>query len=68
MSGANGDDTNAWAWEDYGWSAFNRESNDHQFYGVNSTSSRYIKMYYAMTDKGGDFVMVSEFNAYEPAE
>lgn len=67
-SGANGDDTNAWAWEDYGWSAFNRESNDHQFYGVNSTSSRYIKMYYAMTDKGGDFVMVSEFNAYEPAE
>ena len=33
-----------------------------------ATMARYIKVYYAASDKGGNFVMVSEFNAYTPAE
>ena len=33
-----------------------------------ATTARYIKVYFAESDKGGNFVMVSEFNAYTPAE
>ena len=30
--------------------------------------ARYIKVYFSEKDKGGNFVMISEFNAYTPAE
>lgn len=66
---ASGTDPEAWGWVNHGWSSFDRESNRHQMFGLNdATTARYIKVYYAMEDKGGDFVMVSEFNAYTPAE
>ena len=68
-SAASGTDPNTWGWESHGWYAFDRESNRTQIFGMNdATTARYIKVYFAESDKGGNFVMVSEFNAYTPAE
>lgn len=58
-----------WNWTNQGWNPFDRNSNKHQLYGMPTLeNARYIKVYYAASDKGGNFVMVSEFNAYTPAE
>lgn len=58
-----------WNWTNQGWNPFDRDSDKHQLYGMpNPENARYIKVYYATSDKGGNFVMVSEFNAFTPAE
>lgn len=68
-SNAVGADPAAWNWTSQGWASFDRESNNNQLFGMSTPeSTRYIKVYFAESDKGGDFVMVSEFKAYEPAE
>lgn len=69
MSLANGNNPEGWTWTDQGWNAFNRSINDHQIFSARKQEkARYVKVYFAEEDKGGDFVMVSEFNVYEPAE
>ena len=69
QSEANGTDPDNWGWTDQGWNPFNRFINDHQIFSARTQEkARYIKVYFAEKDKGGDFVMVSEFNVYEPAE
>lgn len=66
---ATGANPSAWSWINQGWNSFDRNSNRHQLYGMSQAeNARYIKVYYAESDKGGNFVMVSEFNAYTPAE
>lgn len=66
---ASGADPNEWSWDNQGWYAFDRNVDRHQLFGMKEVrKARYIKAYFAETDKGGDFVMVSEFNAYTPAE
>lgn len=68
---ANATDSNpdAWGWVNHGWYSFDRDSNRTQMFGMkDATMARYIKVYYSTADKGGNFVMVSEFNAYTPAE
>lgn len=66
---ASGTDPNTWGWDNHGWYSFDRESDRTQLFGMkDATMARYIKVYYAASDKGGNFVMVSEFNAYTPAE
>lgn len=68
-SNASGSDPNEWGWTEQGWASFNRDTNNTQVFGMSKLeSSRYIKVYFAESDKGGDFVMISEFNAYKPAE
>lgn len=68
-SKASGSSPDDWNWTNQGWNPFDRNSNRHQMYGMpNAENARYIKVYYSTADKGGNFVMVSEFNAYTPAE
>ena len=68
-SKASGSSPDEWNWTDQGWNPFDRNSDRHQMYGMpEPESARYIKVYYSTADKGGNFVMVSEFNAYTPAE
>lgn len=68
-SNAIGADPNAWNWDNQGWYPFDRDSNKHQVYGMATPkTARYIKAYFAESDKGGNYVMISEFNAYTPAE
>ncbi len=68
-SAANGTNPDDWKWTNQGWNPFDRNSDAHQLFGMPTPEkSRYIKVYYAESDKGGNFVMVSEFNAYTPAE
>lgn len=68
-SAASGTDPNTWGWDNHGWYPFDRDSDRTQIFGLKgATTARYIKVYFAESDKGGNFVMVSEFNAYTPAE
>ena len=69
-SAANGTNADAWLWTNQGWSAFDVNSEDNQVIALqNPKSSRYIKAYFAETDKGtSDFTIIGEFNAYTPAE
>lgn len=68
-SEANGTNPEGWGWTVQGWNKFNNDINDHQiFSATKQEKARYVKVYFAEKDKGGDFVMVSEFNVYEPAE
>lgn len=68
-SDASGSSPDVWKWVNQGWYPFDRNSDRHQMFAMNEPqNTRYIKVYYAATDKGGNFVMVSEFNAYAPAE
>lgn len=66
---AAGTDPDGWNWTDQGWSPFDRYSDVHQLFGMQKVEkARYIKVYFSEKDKGGNFVMISEFNAYTPAE
>lgn len=66
---ATGSSPDEWNWTNQGWNPFDRNSDKHQMFGMPTPeNARYIKVYYASSDKGGNFVMVSEFNAYTPAE
>lgn len=66
---ASGASPDNWNWTSQGWAPFNRNSNNTQVFGMNQPEkARYIKVYFSEADKGGDFVMVSEFNAYTPDE
>lgn len=68
-SEANGTNPEGWGWTEQGWSKFNNKIDDHQVFSANKQEkARYVKVYFAEKDKGGDFVMISEFNVYEPAE
>lgn len=68
-SEANGTNPEGWGWTVQGWNKFNNEIDDHQiFSATKQEKARYVKVYFAEKDKGGDFVMISEFNVYEPAE
>lgn len=68
-SEANGTNPEGWGWTVQGWSKFNNKIDDHQvFSATKQEKARYVKVYFAEKDKGGDFVMISEFNVYEPAE
>lgn len=66
---ANGSSADDWGWTNQGWYPFDRNSDAHQLFGMKDVEkSRYIKVYFSEKDKGGNFVMISEFNAYTPAE
>ena len=66
---ANGSSPDEWGWVNQGWYPFDRNSDAHQLFGMTQVeNTRYIKVYFSEKDKGGDFVMISEFNAYTPAE
>lgn len=66
---ATGADPNDWQWDDLGWYPFDRNVDRHQLFAMKEVKkARYIKVYFAKSDKGGNFVMISEFNAYTPAE
>ncbi len=68
-SEANGTNPEGWGWTVQGWNKFNNKIDDHQvFSATKQEKARYVKVYFAEKDKGGDFVMISEFNVYEPAE
>lgn len=68
-SDATGSDPDKWNWTSQGWASFNRDTDYTQVFGMQyPESTRYIKVYFAESDKGGNFVMISEFNAYAPAE
>ena len=67
---ANGTDPEGWSWTNQGWNAFDTNLEDNQvFCMAQPGTARYIKAYFAETDKGtSDHAIVAEFNAYTPAE
>lgn len=66
---ANGASPDDWGWTNQGWNPFDRNSDAHQLFSMKQVEkARYIKVYFSEKDKGGNFVMISEFNAYTPAE
>lgn len=67
---ASGSDPETWNWTDQGWNAFDTQLEDNQVFCFDKPGqARYIKAYFAETDKGtSDHAIVAEFNAYTPAE